>query len=328
MSQLPASDLNPRSSKPTQDSPTATSADALLTPSNWRALTWGIIGCGRVGATFAKSLAGFGVGRVLISSNDPDKAARLCAAAPVLQCTTRQQVAQHADLVLLTVPDDAIAACCNALTWRTGQGVVHCSGATPIDALAHAQAQGAWIGGFHPLQVFGDSEQALASLPGCSIAIEASGPLHDVLSQWAAALHSPVLHLPPGGRALYHAGAGYAAGSVVALIDQACQLWATLGWSERDTLNALLPLLRNTVDSLAQRGVTASMAGPVSRADVGTINRHISDLRQTIPEALPLYLELVQASIPVVERRAAATSAQMQRMLDTVQRERLAGLTR
>ena len=72
-------------------------------------------------------------------------------------------------------PAGAIAPCCQAVAqavgWRSGQGVAHCSGAVEVTALAPAQVAGAVIGGFHPLQAFATVEAALAVLPGSFFAL-------------------------------------------------------------------------------------------------------------------------------------------------------------
>ena len=54
-------------------------------------------------------------------------------AARVVGCTayaTARSGRLACDLVFITTPDDAIGTVAAALTWRPGQGVVHCSGAT------------------------------------------------------------------------------------------------------------------------------------------------------------------------------------------------------
>jgi predicted short-subunit dehydrogenase-like oxidoreductase (DUF2520 family) len=61
--------------------------------------------------------------------------------------------------------------------WRTARAAVHCSAATEVATLEPAARQGPQIGGFHPLQSFGDPDLAVKTLPGCAIAIEADDPL-------------------------------------------------------------------------------------------------------------------------------------------------------
>ena len=77
-----------------------------------------------------------------------------------------QAVLDEAELIFITVPDDAIAAVAQSLHLYSGQALVHTSGALPASVLAPAVAAGTDIGGFHPLVAFADHDQALADLPG------------------------------------------------------------------------------------------------------------------------------------------------------------------
>ncbi len=152
----------------------------------------------------------------------------------------------------ITTPDAAIEPTVAALRWRAGSSVVHCSGATEVDALYHAREQGAAIGGLHPMQTFGaDPEAAACSLAGCTVTIEAE----DAALEWrlvvlAERLGCAVNRLPPGMRARYHAAAGYASQFVNALLADAARVWATWGASEAHTVHALLPLARGGIDAV------------------------------------------------------------------------------
>ena len=160
--------------------------------------TLGFIGAGRIGTALAWGLARKGYAVTAVASRSRDSAARL--AAGIAGCRAMpdpQSLADHADLVLLTVPDDAIAATCAALDWRAGQAVVHCSGATELLALAPAASSGAYTGGFHPLQMFTEPETALRGLPGCTIAVEAEQPLLATLCAMAESLGCHTLRLTP-----------------------------------------------------------------------------------------------------------------------------------
>src|SRR5204863_296524 len=120
---------------------------------------------------------------------------------------TPQAVADAADLVLLTVPDDAIRAVADGVRWRPGVAAVHCSGAAGLDVLAAAAAAGAAVGSCHPLQSFADAAAALgdraphvvelyrrlglATIPIAvdkgTLTAEAAGQLRALLSASAAA---------------------------------------------------------------------------------------------------------------------------------------------
>ena len=97
-----------------------------------------LVGAGRVARALVLALDRAGLPVVAVGSRQPE---RLSPASYPQPCTPQQAVDQ-ADLVLLTVADDAIAPVAAALRWRAGQAVVHCSGATEVAALAPAAQAG------------------------------------------------------------------------------------------------------------------------------------------------------------------------------------------
>jgi len=265
------------------------------------ALRIGFIGAGRVARGLAWGMARCGERVVAAASRSPASASALTAGiADCRACEHAQEVVDASDLVFITVPDDAIATVSDALSWRADAAVVHCSGATEISALACAARAGARIGGFHPLQLFGDPEVALAGLPGCTIAIEtADAGLHAQLERLAAALGCRSMRLPAGCRARYHAAAHYAAGFVITLLSQAADIWRSFGIEREDTIRALLPLMRGTAASVERSGLAGGLAGTYSRGDLGTLQKHLDALAHLGPDVVELYVELGLRSIPL-----------------------------
>ena len=260
----------------------------------------GFVGAGRIAKGLAWGLAQSGQDVVAVASRSLASAQQLAARIAGCEASAgAQSVVERADLIFITVPDDAIAAVAASLIWRKGASVVHCSGATEVSALASAADAGARIGGFHPLQLFADPEVGLASLPGCTVAIEAEQPLLAQLESLAAALQCRTILLPPGCRARYHASAHYAAGFVITLLKQAADVWQSFGISREDTIRALLPLLRGTAASVERSGLAQGLAGTYSRGDVGTMKKHLADMERVGPEALKLYCEMALRSIPL-----------------------------
>ena len=285
----------------------------------------GFIGAGRVAKGLAWGLAQSRYSIVAAASRSIGSAEQLAARIDGCRASAdAQDVVDRADMVFITVPDDAIAAVAASATWRQGMAVIHCSGATEIAVLEPAARAGAEIGGFHPLQLFADPEVALAGLPGCTVAIEAGAQLSSQLELLAAALRCQAIRLPPGCRARYHAGAHYAAGFVITLLKEAAELWQTFGVSREETVRALLPLLRGTAAAVECSGLAQGLAGTYSRGDVGTLAKHLDALAGVGPEALRLYCELALRSIPLGlerggydEERAEAMRALLRRALAT-----------
>ncbi|MDI4633666.1 DUF2520 domain-containing protein [Pelomonas sp. V22] len=239
-----------------------------------------IIGCGRLGATLARAFDAAGLDVVAVANRRAEVAEALAAELKACVALQPERAAAAADLVFLCVPDDAIASQCGQLSWRAGQAVVHCSGATELTALASAQTAGASIGGFHPLQIFSDPSLALQRLPGGSVGIEADGEaLRLGLQDLALRLGMRPLALQPGQRAAYHGAASYAASFLLSMLDEAGQIWAqALGFTPEQSLQALLPLARATLEAAERRGLAGAQAGPISRGDAGVVAAHLQAL--------------------------------------------------
>lgn len=276
------------------------------------ALRIGFIGCGRLGKAVAWLCARRGLQVAAAASLLRQEAEQLAERAPGCEVLAPQEVALRCDLVFVTTPDEAIRPTAESLRWRPGSLVVHCSGATEVSDLAQAAADGAHIGGFHPLQTFGDPVAAAESLPGCTITIEAQQPLDAVLVALAERLGCAVNRLPPGLRPLYHAAAGYTSQFVNVLLREAALMWQSWGGTEAAAVQALLPLVRGTLASIAQVGLAQGMPGPVSRGDVASVRKHVDALARFDPRSLDLYRELCERTVllALAGRRIDAATAQ------------------
>lgn len=270
----------------------------------------GFIGAGRLGQALAWSLAARGLKVVAAASKSSGGAQAL--AAPIQGCLVEeaQALVERCDLVFVTTPDAAIESTTAALHWRAGMAVVHCSGVTEVAALAAAAAAGARIGGFHPMQTFGDPAVAASSLPGCTITIEAEDEaLHAMLVGLAEALQCRANRLPPGMRARYHAAAGYTSQFVNVLFAEGARLWQSWGASEEQAVQALLPLARGTLAAISAAGIARAMPGPVSRGDLGSIAKHLAAVAPFGDEAFERYRLLCRATVPLALERGAIDAA-------------------
>jgi predicted short-subunit dehydrogenase-like oxidoreductase (DUF2520 family) len=210
-----------------------------------------------------------------------------------------QRIVDASDIVFLTVPDDAIAATCQKISWSKGQSAVHCAGATELSVLQAAADAGATIGGFHPLVMFADPEVAVRAIAGASIGIEAEGTLAEQLRRMVVALGAHELRIPPGGRAAYHGAAHFAAGFVGAMVAEGVEVWRRLGIPPDDAARALLGLLRGATDAMAHGGIARAMAGSIARGDVENVKRHLAALERLEPRSRALYCTMALRSIPL-----------------------------
>jgi predicted short-subunit dehydrogenase-like oxidoreductase (DUF2520 family) len=278
----------------------------MTTPlTDWHDMRIGFIGAGRLATGLALALIRHGVPVTAVASRRDVSAARFAHRIPGCRQMPAADLAAHCGLIFITVPDDAIADVARGTRWRDGMFVVHCSGATELSALQAAADGGAQIGGFHPMQAFTDPDSAAATLPGCTVSIEAEQPLRHVLEELAARLQCNHIALPSGCRARYHAAAGYASQHINVMMREASHIFASFGIDEAAAVRALLPLLKGIVASIETQGIAQGMPGPVSRGDLGTVQRHVAALESMGGDSADLYRELTRRSIALALERGS-----------------------
>lgn len=266
----------------------------------------GFVGAGHVGAVLAPAFHNAGWPVTAVASRDEAKRNELTALVPGSRGFAEPNaVLDEADVIFLTVPDDALPALAAELHLYSGQALVHTSGALPAAVLAPAQAAGTSVGSFHPLVAFADRELALASLVGATIALEGDPSILPLLADLAESIGARPVRLPEGTKTAYHAAASLAAGGVVALLDALAEIGAQSGFDEATALSIYLPLTRQALANAEALGTAQALTGPVLRGDAGTLRAHLEFIRSETPQALPLYLELCRRELAIAVRRGA-----------------------
>ncbi|WP_275761282.1 Rossmann-like and DUF2520 domain-containing protein [Ralstonia pseudosolanacearum] len=262
----------------------------------------GWIGAGRLARALAVRASDAGVRCAGVASRTPAHAASLAEvlAAPPLDA---QGVADRADWVFVTVPDDAIAEVAAAVRWRPGQLVIHCSGAGERDLLDPARRAGAATASFHPLFLFAGLPDDSQRLAGAAIAIEADAPHDAALADLARRLGCHPLKVRPGQRALYHAGANYAASFLLCALHEAATLWQAAGIDRAEAVAAMWPLVDGTLAAAKSRGLAGALSGPVSRGDGGVIERHLQALDTLGADHVALYAALTRRALALAAER-------------------------
>jgi predicted short-subunit dehydrogenase-like oxidoreductase (DUF2520 family) len=266
-------------------------------------LKTGFIGAGTVGSALAIRLAESGCEVAAVSSRTPAHAAKLAKLIKNCHPVTNQTVADTCDIVFITTSDTAIPEIAATIKWHKSQNVVHCSGADSAEILLPAREMGANTGVFHPLQSFAGIPQAIANLPGSTFAIEAEEPLLTTLKTTAESLHCQWIELKAEDKVIYHAAAVIASNYLVTLVKLADDLWETFGIPREQATQALLPLLKGTLNNIETVGIPQALTGPIARGDAATVRKHVTALRKEAPDALSTYCELGLQTIPIAQAK-------------------------
>jgi predicted short-subunit dehydrogenase-like oxidoreductase (DUF2520 family) len=186
----------------------------------------------------------------------------------------------HAELVLLCVPDSAIPGVAAAVD--RGPWIAHVSGATPLAALDPHERRFA----VHPLQTF-TRARGPEQLDGAYAAVSSESPeARELGFELARMLGLEPFELADEARPLYHAGAAIASNYLVTLYRVASDLFRAAGAPPE----GLVPLMRRTIENGFE------LTGPIERGDWATVEAHRAAIRATRPDLEPLYDVLAEAT--------------------------------
>jgi len=261
-----------------------------------RIITVGIIGAGRVGPVLGAALDRAGHRVVAASGVSAASLARIERLLPSAKLLPADQVPVHVDLLLIAVPDDALAGLVRGLveagSLRKGQVVAHTSGAHGIDVLAPAAAVGAHPLALHPAMTFSGTAADLDRLEaGISFGVTAPDRLRPLATRLVAELGGTVEWIAEAARPLYHAALAHGSNHLVTLVNEAMDRLRDAGVVHPERV--LGPLLRASLENVLSQGDVA-LTGPVARGDAGTIARHVAALRAVAPDSVPAYLALAR----------------------------------
>ena len=263
-------------------------------------VTVAFIGAGRVAAVLGPAMGSAGWDVRYIASRSSHSAESVASSIPGAVAVPMQEAASGAVLVFLTTNDNSFEGVARSLAWRGGQCVVHCSGATSLSPLQAPSDAGGVGGSWHPYQTFG-SERLETSLHGVTFGIEAADPLYGLLSRITESLGGFSLRVPAESRVLYHASSVFACGYLATLIHEATVLWRQAGLDPDLAMEAIGHIAEVTLKNIRARGTSASLTGPTSRGDIGTVRMHIEHIESRAPELLGLYRSLTERSLELAK---------------------------
>ena len=189
------------------------------------------------------------------------------------------------DAVLLCVGDAEIGRAASEVPPGVLTG--HCCGAHGVELIDRPRAFA-----MHPLMTI-THDTPVSRLSGAWAAVDGSDPdALDLATQLAEDLDMIPVHIAPDDRAAYHAAASFASNFLITIEACAERLGAQAGLPRE----ALVPLVRATVDNWAAVGSEAALTGPIARGDTGTVVRQRAAIEGCAPDLVVLFDEICRAT--------------------------------
>ncbi len=281
--------------------------------------TVSFVGSGRVALALACALDRANFPVTAMTHRSPGGLDRARTLLPDTLFTTDQRRASaDAEVVILAVPDDALAEVAAGLAdqdW-TGRTAMHVSGRYGVGVLEPLARRGASVLALHPAMTFvGDLETEVARLSQTRFAVTGDAPGVELGIALAHMLGAGGFVVPEDKRALYHAALCHAVNHLTVLVTQAEELLVRAGV---DAPSAVLgPLVTAGLSNSLQLG-PAALTGPVSRGDVATVAGHLEALASSAPEVLPAYEVLALGAANLAQGQGWLTPEQTERLFEVI----------
>ena len=188
------------------------------------------------------------------------------------------ELIKESDTLFLTVPDGSIREVYSEIIQSDIEGkcLVHCSGAMSSMIFSGISEKGARGCSVHPICAVSDKFTGYQDLSKAYFTIEGKD-VADV-EELVRSCGNSVEVISAEDKVKYHAAAVYASNLVAGLYDVATGLLKECGLSEKFAAHALQPLFMGNAENITARGAVDALTGPVERADVITVEKHLAAL--------------------------------------------------
>ena len=283
-----------------------------------------IVGAGNVGLGLAQLFVNNGF-PVHLGSRNPRRAQKLVtkhlqSGGALLTVTSPEQAVRHADITVLAVSDDAIAAVCEALAgdFKAASVVAHCSGALDSRELQSARLQNCEVCSLHPLNTFPNIDASLKLLAStrhntylfCEGDKQALKTGMEVFGQ----IGFRCVEVNRKSKVLYHAACVFACNYLTALMEVSLQTAEAADLDREMFWQALQPLIESSLTNIAEHGTTESLSGPIARGDDATVDKHIHALKSVSADLQLTYADLGSHALRLARQRGQLDAKQIAAM--------------
>ena len=228
----------------------------------------GLIGCGRVGLSFATNLKR----AKIIGVNDLDSGRRKKASI-LLGCPVKDlgQLAKTADVILIATGDDEIGKVARKLR-RVGfkKTLIHFSGLLSSKILGNNNRAS-----IHPLGSFADTKTGKKLMVRTSFIIEGDRKGISVAQRLLSSFTDRFTRIKPEDKPYYHLACVFVSNLLIGLYSMGKRI------VKKKKLDIdLLPLVDATVHNIKALGINSAITGPLLRKDVKTLRVHKKILKK------------------------------------------------
>lgn len=242
-------------------------------------MKFGFIGAGKVGFSMGKYLTEREVHVSGYYSRNFQSSKEAAIFTNTKYYQSISEIVEESDTLFLTVPDKNIREVYSEIIQSDirGKCLVHCSGALSSEIFSSINERGARGCSIHPICAVSDKLTGYRELSKAYFTIE--GEHVTDLAEMFRSFGNVVEEISAQQKVKYHAAAVFASNLVVGLYQAATELLQDCGLSTDFAKNALSSLFLGNAECIATVGTVAALTGPIERADLETVKKHLEVLK-------------------------------------------------
>jgi predicted short-subunit dehydrogenase-like oxidoreductase (DUF2520 family) len=256
-----------------------------------------IIGFGRLGKLYHKSLAKAGYDQISVIRNGDD-------------------IVFLNDYVLISVPDDQIRTVVKSINESClklkGKTILHSSGIQGLDVFSTLDIKKVTVGCLHPLMAVSDTSE---TFEGITFDISGDDVFIKNVTPIVKDLDADLMVLSEAHKSKMHIAAVITSNYLVTLMGVVEELFKDQDLSQNQIKKALLPLMKTALNNLEHQTPAEALTGPISREDVHTVEKHLK-LLESEPEIKKLYQQLGLHTLKLNELMETGNQLMLKRLFD------------
>lgn len=241
----------------------------------------GFVGAGKVGCSLGKYLAEQKTQVSGYYSKSPQSARDAAEFTKSNAFETLEAVIEESDILFLTVPDGQIAPVWEKIKKYPihGKMICHCSGSLSSKIFYDIEKTGATGFSIHPLLAVSNRHESYSEIPKALFTIEGSPQGIEAMEAFCREKNLQVQRIAADVKTRYHGAAVMASNLVLGLLACAQSELEQCGFTQENAKKALEPLVTGNVERYLQTSAHDALTGPIERADVQTVERHLHTFR-------------------------------------------------
>lgn len=261
----------------------------------------GFIGAGRVGVSLGKYFTEKGRKIGGYYSLSPKSAKWAAEFTKSTYYESLQQIISDCDMILFTVPDDAISSVWEeAKPYISGKIIAHCSGLHSSNIFSDIGVTKSFAYSIHPLMAVSSRENSWRELSQAIFTIEGDEKYLQKITGMFQKMGNRTRIISAENKTKYHAAAAVSSNYMTALFFMAQNLFEECGFTEEEARKELYALAKGNLDHILVDGCVKALTGPLERNDLATVKKHMDALS---PEMREVYAKNASYLIQVAQKK-------------------------